>query len=106
MNLTFLHDPVTNHNTAIAIPLGMHGGDVATPPTSTRELFTALTTAEKFFWHYLKLYSGHCGIVDCREASVAIALIRAYEVALGAKHKNVATVVASLLGELYISSPI
>jgi hypothetical protein len=81
----------------------MHGGDVATPPTSTRELFTALTAAEKFFWHYLELYSGRRGIADCREASVAIALIRAYEVALGAKHKNVATVIASLLGGLHTS---
>jgi len=78
----------------------MHGGDVATPPTSTRELFAALTTAERFFWHYLESYNGRRRIADSREASAAIALIRAYEVALGAKHKNAATVAVSLLGRL------
>lgn len=81
----------------------MHGGDVATPPTSTRELFAALTTAERFFWYYLESCNGRRRIADSREASAAIALIRAYEVVLGAKRKNAATVAASLLGGMHAS---
>lgn len=84
---------------AVAIPLGMHGGDVAMPPATTRDLFSALTNAEEFFWHFIELCNGRRGVPLFRDASTAISLIHAYQMALGAKTKNVGTVVASLLGD-------
>jgi separase len=77
----------------------MHGGDVVTPPTATRELLNALSAAEKFFWLCLELPRSIVGISFVREASISLSLIRAFQTALGAKSKNSATVSASLIGE-------
>jgi hypothetical protein len=83
---------------AVAVPMGMSGGEIVTPPTATRDLLSALSTAEDFFWSCLELNVDLGEVPQVRDAAISLALIRAYQTALGAKTKNVSTVTAAVLG--------
>ena len=83
---------------AIAVPMGMTGGDITTPPTTTRELLTALSTTERFFWACLESNQATGSLLQTREAIKYLALIRTYQTSLGVKAKNGSTVTATLLG--------
>lgn len=83
---------------AVAVPMGMSGGEVFTPPTATRDLLTTLNTAEKFFWTCVELCADRGEVMLVREATTSLALIRAYQTALGVRTKNGSNVTAAALG--------
>ena len=78
--------------------MGMSGGDIVTPPTPTRDLLSALSTAENFFWSCLELNANLGEVPQVRDVAISLALIRAYQTALGAKAKNTPAVTAAVLG--------
>lgn len=84
---------------AIAIPMGMTGGEGANPPASTRNVLNTLANAEKFFWSTLALGGARGEFSRVRDTAMSLVLVRAFQTSLGKNSKNGACVAASLLGK-------
>lgn len=82
----------------MAVPMGMCSGEGVTTPQSTREIQSALATAERFYWDGLGLSNLRGEVHRVREAGITLALIRSLQTALGKGGKNASAITAALIG--------
>lgn len=72
-------------------------GVVLTPPTQV--ILNALDEAEKLSWANLELIARKGDVASVREATVSLALIRAFQTSLGTLQEDGPTLAAGLLGK-------
>ncbi|KAK7685385.1 hypothetical protein QCA50_011248 [Cerrena zonata] len=81
---------------AISVPMGMTGGQLASSPT-TIEILGTLNAAEKLFWSDLGEVARRGHVSHVRDSVVSLALIRAFQTSLGKVGKEGSTLVTNLL---------
>ena len=84
--------------------MGMSGGELFTPPSATREVLAALGASEQYFWASLESNALRGEAPHLRDAALSLAIIRAYQTALGSKSKHGPEVTTALLGACHLLS--
>ncbi|KXN84922.1 Separin [Leucoagaricus sp. SymC.cos] len=80
----------------IAIPMGMHATQKHAS-ISAQDINNTLDQAEEQFWNSLALIARRGNVLDVRESTVALAVIKSFQTSMGHKNEKIHVLVSRLL---------